>query len=59
MQRKYLKLALACLTSFTSLTISVAAQSVSPPIVPEPGKTPGDVLDVKKEDICVPGYCPW
>lgn len=28
----------------------------SPPLLPDASKTPGDVLDVTKADICVPGY---
>jgi hypothetical protein len=39
-----------------ALTIPVAAQNVSPPIIPEPKLTPGDVLDVTVADICTPGY---
>jgi len=35
---------------------SAAAQRTSPPIMPDPAKTPGDTLDVTKNDICVPGY---
>ena len=35
---------------------SAAVQRVSPPIMPDPAKTPGDVLEVTKADICVPGY---
>jgi hypothetical protein len=27
-----------------------------PPILPDPKLTPGDVLDVTKDDVCVPGY---
>src|SRR5262245_4971360 len=54
MQRKNIIIALFCLASL--ITVSASAQSVTPPIVPNPAKTPGDVLDVKKEDICVPGY---
>src|SRR5262245_14207833 len=36
--------------------IFASAQRVNPPILPDPAKTPGDVLDVTKNDICVPGY---
>jgi hypothetical protein len=55
MQRKSLKLiALFCLTSL--ITISASAQRVSAPILPDHAKTPGDILDVTKADICVPGY---
>ena len=36
---------------------SAAVQRTSsPPIMPDPTKTPGDVLEVTKVDICVPGY---
>src|SRR5262245_17456787 len=35
---------------------SAAVQRVSPPIMPDPVKTPGDTLAVTKSDICVPGY---
>ena len=36
---------------------SAAVQRTSsPPIMPDPTKTPGDVLEVTKADICVPGY---
>jgi hypothetical protein len=38
------------------LVIPVAAQRVSPPIVPNPSLTPGDVLDVTAWNICTPGY---
>jgi hypothetical protein len=38
------------------LTIPVAAQRVSPPILPDPVLTPGDALDVTVKDICTPGY---
>jgi len=38
------------------ITISASAQNASPPIVPDPAKTPGDVLQVTRADICVPGY---
>ena len=38
------------------ITLSASAQNVSPPIVPDPAKTPGDTLEVNKADICVPGY---
>jgi len=38
------------------ITLSASAQHVSAPIVPDPAKTPGDVLEVTKRDICVPGY---
>ena len=34
----------------------VSAQRTSPPIMPNPAKTPGDTLAVTKNDICVPGY---
>jgi len=55
MQRKSLKLiSLFCLTCL--ITTSASAQNASPPIVPDPTKTPGDVLEVTKSDICVPGY---
>src|SRR5262249_29840997 len=37
-------------------TIRTLAQRVNPPILPDPAKTPGDVLEVTKADICVPGY---
>lgn len=40
-------------------TARTAAQNDSAlrfPIVPDPAKTPGAVLDVTKADICVPGY---
>ena len=33
-----------------------AVQRISPPIMPDPAKTPGDTLAVTKSDICVPGY---
>jgi hypothetical protein len=54
MQKSLKLIALFCLASV--ITISASAQSVSPPIVPDPAKTPGDVLEVTKSDICVPGY---
>jgi hypothetical protein len=38
------------------LVFASAAQRVSSPIMPDPAKTPGDVLEVTKSDICVPGY---
>ncbi len=53
MQRKKL-IALFCFLA--SIAISASAQNVSPPIVPDPAKTPGDTLAVTKADICVPGY---
>jgi hypothetical protein len=44
-------------------SVADTAQSVVPsdsalrfPFVPDPAKTPGDVLDVTAADICVPGY---
>src|SRR5262249_23564197 len=55
MQRNSLKLiSLFCLTCL--ITTSASAQNASPPIVPDPTKTPGDVLEVTKSDICVAGY---
>jgi len=39
-----------------SVIFAAAAQRFSPPILPNPAKTHGDVLDVTKNDICVPGY---
>jgi hypothetical protein len=33
-----------------------AQRQSSPPILPDPTRTPGDTLDVTKDDICVPGY---
>jgi hypothetical protein len=54
MQKSLRLTALFCLTSL--IIISASAQSVSPPIVPDPAKTPGDTLAVTKADICVPGY---
>ncbi|MCW3098031.1 MAG: hypothetical protein JWL77_3649 [Chthonomonadaceae bacterium] len=33
-----------------------AQRQSSPPILPDRTRTPGDVLDVTKDDICVPGY---
>jgi hypothetical protein len=36
--------------------LSVALAHPSPPILPDPKLTPGDVLPVTKDDICVPGY---
>ena len=41
------------LLAFASAAIQRAS---SPPIMPDPTKTPGDVLEVMKADICVPGY---
>src|SRR5262249_31188627 len=35
---------------------SASVQRSSPPIMPDPAKTPGDTLAVTKNDICVPGY---
>src|SRR5215475_10142586 len=37
------------------LVIFASAQRVSPPVLPDPAKTPGDILAVTKADICVPG----
>ncbi len=34
----------------------LAQRGNNPPILPDPKMTPGDVLDVTKADICVPGY---
>jgi len=53
MQRKSL-IALFCF--LTTITVFASAQNVSPPIMPDPAKTPGDTLAVTKADICVPGY---
>lgn len=40
-----------------SLTIiSSGMQPYSPPILPDHSLTPGDTLDVTKEEVCVPGY---
>jgi hypothetical protein len=33
-----------------------AQRQSSPPLMPDPTRTPGDTLDVTKDDICVPGY---
>src|SRR5262245_60109044 len=47
------------LFSFVVMSVvfaSAAAQRASPPIMPDPAKTPVDMLDVTKSDICVPGY---
>ena len=33
-----------------------AQRQSSPPLVPDRTRTPGDTLDVTKDDICVPGY---
>ena len=52
MQRK----SLIALFLTSLITISASAQNASPPIVPDPAKTPGDTLAVTKADICVPGY---
>jgi hypothetical protein len=37
-------------------TSGLAQRGASPPIIPDPKLTPGDVLDVTKADICVSGY---
>jgi hypothetical protein len=44
------------LTLFVVTIISSGLLAGSPPIVPNPKLTPGDVLPVSKEDICVVGY---
>jgi hypothetical protein len=36
--------------------LAAATAQPSPPILPDPKLTPGDVLPVTKDDICVPGY---
>src|SRR5437764_1619157 len=36
--------------------LAVAVAQSSPPTLPDPKLTPGDVLPVTKEDICTPGY---
>ena len=41
------------LLAFASATVQ---RTTSPPIMPNPVKTPGDTLSVTKSDICVPGY---
>ncbi len=35
---------------------SLAAQRGAPPILPDASRTPGDVLPVTKDDVCVAGY---
>jgi len=40
----------------SAVFVPAAVQRVSPPIMPDPVKTPGDTLSVTKNDICVPGY---
>ena len=52
MQRK----SLIALFLTSLITISASAQNASPLIVPDPAKTLGDVLQVTRADICVPGY---
>src|SRR5262245_25340525 len=47
---------LFALVGMSVVFASAAVQRVSPPILPDPTKTPGDVLEVTKADICVPGY---
>jgi len=44
------------LVVMSAVLASGAVQPVSPPIMPDSAKTPGDVLEVTKADICVPGY---
>ncbi len=43
-------------TASVSPGTTTAAAKWSPPILPDPKLTPGDTLDVTKDDICVPGY---
>lgn len=43
------------------LTLALASSGLaqrgqSPPILPDPKRTPGDALPVTKDDVCVPGY---
>jgi len=44
------------LAAMSAVLASGAVHPVSPPILPDSAKTPGDTLDVTKNDICVPGY---
>ena len=47
-------------TAAAGMLLAVASSGLkrapSPPILPDASITPGDALDVTKEDICVPGY---
>src|SRR5262249_5579822 len=44
------------LVMMSAVLASGAVQRISPPIMPDPAKTPGDTLAVTKSDIFGPGY---
>src|SRR5437016_4455879 len=47
------------LLALVGIVLAVSSAGLSQrslPILPDPKLTPGDVLDVTKEDICTPGY---
>jgi hypothetical protein len=39
-----------------TLLLATASLLAEPPIRPDPKLTPGDALEVTREDICTPGY---
>ncbi len=39
-----------------ALWLGAGIRAADPPVLPDPKLTPGDVLQVTKQDICTPGY---